>query len=64
MNEVPVAATIYVDDIYVPVEQAEATAALVRGMRPWITNEYHHNGLREGGDRVVGRLIDLAKGRL
>jgi hypothetical protein len=29
----------------------------------WITNEYEHNGLRADGERVLGRLIDLVKGR-
>jgi pimeloyl-ACP methyl ester carboxylesterase len=62
-NEVPVAATIYVDDVYVERAYAEETAALVRGLRPWITNEYAHNGLRADGERVVGRLIDMVKGR-
>ncbi|MCJ7711142.1 MAG: aminopeptidase, partial [Chloroflexi bacterium] len=62
-NEVPVAATIYVDDLYVERVFAEQTAASVRGLRPWITNEYAHNGLRADGERVVGRLIDLVKGR-
>jgi pimeloyl-ACP methyl ester carboxylesterase len=62
-NDVPVAATIYVDDVYVERTFAEETAALVRGLRPWITNEYAHNGLRADGERVVGRLIDLVKGR-
>jgi pimeloyl-ACP methyl ester carboxylesterase len=62
-NQVPAAATIYVDDIYVERTFAEETAALVRGLRPWITNEYVHNGLRADGERVVGRLIDLVKGR-
>jgi len=62
-NEVPVAATIYVDDVYVERRFAEETAALVAGLRPWITNEYAHNGLRADGERVVGRLIDMVKGR-
>ena len=62
-NEVPVAATIYVDDVYVERAFAEETAALVRGLRPWITNEYEHNGLRADGERVLGRLIDMVKGR-
>jgi pimeloyl-ACP methyl ester carboxylesterase len=63
-NEVPVAATIYVDDLYVEREFAMETAALVKGIRPWITNEYPHSGLRADGERVVGRLIDLVKGRV
>ncbi|MEI7743873.1 MAG: alpha/beta fold hydrolase [Chloroflexota bacterium] len=62
-NEVPVAATIYVDDVYVERSFAEETAELVRGLRPWITNEYAHNGLRADGERVLGRLLDMVKGR-
>jgi pimeloyl-ACP methyl ester carboxylesterase len=62
-NEVPVAATIYVDDVYVERAFAEETAAQVRGLKPWITNEYAHNGLRADGERVVGRLLDLIRGR-
>jgi pimeloyl-ACP methyl ester carboxylesterase len=62
-NEVPVAATIYVDDPYVVREFAEETARQIRGLRPWITNEFLHNGLRAGGERVLDRLIDLARGR-
>ena len=62
-NEVPVAATIYVNDLYVEREFAMETATLIKGLRPWITNEFEHNGLRADGDRVLGRLIDLARGR-
>jgi hypothetical protein len=63
VNEVPVAATIYVDDLFVERAFAEETAAAIRGLRPWITNEYVHNGLRADGARVLDRLIDLARGR-
>ena len=63
-NEVPVAATIYVDDPYVVREFAEEAARQIKGLRPWITNEYLHDGLRVGGEKVVGRLIDLAKGTI
>jgi hypothetical protein len=62
-NEVPVAATIYVNDLYVERAFAEETAAAIRGLRPWITNEYEHNGLRADPERVLGRLIDLVRGR-
>jgi pimeloyl-ACP methyl ester carboxylesterase len=62
-NEVPVSATIYADDLYVERTFAEETAATIRGLRPWITNEFQHNGLRADGERVLGRLIDLARGR-
>ena len=39
------------------------TAGQIRGLKPWITNEYEHNGLRADGERVLGRLIDLVRGR-
>lgn len=62
-NDVPVAATIYVDDLYVERRFAEETAVAIRGLRPWITNEFEHNGLRADGERVLGRLIDMVRGR-
>ncbi len=63
VNEVPVAATIYVDDLYVERAYAEETAAAIRGLRTWITDEYVHNGIRTNGEHVLGRLIDLVRGR-
>ena len=62
-NEVPVAAAVYAEDPYVERAFSEETAALIRGTRAWVTNEYEHNGLRADGDRILGRLIDLARGR-
>jgi pimeloyl-ACP methyl ester carboxylesterase len=61
-NEVPVAATIYVNDLYVERDFAEETAAAIRGLRTWETDEFEHNGLRSDGERVLGRLIDLVRG--
>jgi pimeloyl-ACP methyl ester carboxylesterase len=62
-NEVPCAAAIYAGDMYVPRHLSEETAGHVRGMRAWLTNEYEHNGLRADGERILGRLMDLARGR-
>ncbi len=62
-NEVSVAATIYVNDLYVERAFAEETGAAIRGLRPWITDEFEHNGIRADGERVLGRLIDLVRGR-
>jgi pimeloyl-ACP methyl ester carboxylesterase len=62
-NEVPVAAAIYAEDPYVERAFSEETAALVRGLRPWLTNELEHNGLRADGARILGRLLDLTRGR-
>jgi pimeloyl-ACP methyl ester carboxylesterase len=62
-NEVPAAAAIYAEDPYVERAFSEETAAAIRGLRPWLTNEFEHNGLRADGERILGRLIDLARGR-
>ncbi|MGN6169940.1 MAG: alpha/beta fold hydrolase [Solirubrobacteraceae bacterium] len=63
-NEVPCAAAIYAEDMYVERSFSEETASQIRGLRPWITNEYEHNGLRVDGGRILGRLLDLARGRI
>ncbi len=63
-NEVPVAAAIYAGDMYVERAFAEETATVIGGLRPWLTTELQHDGLRIDGDRVLGRLIDLARGRV
>ena len=63
-NEVPAAAAIYAEDMYVERAFSEETAALTRGLRPWVTSEYEHNGLRADGARILGRLLDLARGRV
>ena len=62
-NEVPAAAAVYAEDMYVERVFSEETAAQVSGLRAWVTNEYQHDGLRADGDRILGRLIDLARGR-
>jgi pimeloyl-ACP methyl ester carboxylesterase len=62
-NEVPVAAAVYTEDMYVERALSEQTAEQVRGMRTWVTSEYDHNGLRSDGARILGRLLDLARGR-
>jgi pimeloyl-ACP methyl ester carboxylesterase len=62
-NEVPVVATIYINDLYVEREFAEESAATIRGLRTWQTDEFEHNGLRADGERVLGRLVDMLRGR-
>ena len=61
--DVPVAAAIYAEDPYVERAFSEETAALLPGMRAWLTSEYDHDAIRADGGRVLGRLIDLARGR-
>ena len=62
-NTVPAAAAIYAEDPYVERDFSEETAARIRGLRPWLTNEFDHDGLRANGELVLGRLLDLVQGR-
>ncbi|MEU8460886.1 alpha/beta fold hydrolase [Streptomyces sp. NPDC029003] len=59
-NEVPVAAAVYHDDMYVDTAHSLETARAVRGLRTWVTNEFEHDGVRAGGPRVLDRLLALA----
>jgi pimeloyl-ACP methyl ester carboxylesterase len=61
-NEVPAAAAVYYDDMYVPQKFSVPTARSIRGLRPWVTNEYEHDGLRASNGKVLDRLIALARG--
>ncbi|QEU96132.1 alpha/beta fold hydrolase [Streptomyces kanamyceticus] len=61
-NEVPVAAAIYHDDMYVDTDHSLATARAIRGLRTWVTDEFEHDGLRAEGPRVLDRLLALARG--
>ena len=61
-NTVPVAALAYADDMYVERTFSEETAAAIGNLRLWLTNEYQHDGIHEGGERVMNRLIALVRG--
>ncbi|QEM83738.1 alpha/beta fold hydrolase [Halomonas binhaiensis] len=57
-NQIPVAALIYFDDMYVDAKLSVASAEAIGNLRYWITNEYEHDGLRQD-DRVFKRLGEL-----
>ncbi|BFI04524.1 hypothetical protein MPTK1_1g14320 [Marchantia polymorpha subsp. ruderalis] len=63
-NKVPVAAAVYYEDMYVSFKLSEASAAEIKGIRMWVTNEYMHSGIREDGPRILDHLFDLLKGKL
>ena len=58
----PAAAAVYYEDMYVPRALSVPTARAIRGLRPWITNEYQHDGLANSNGAVLDRLIALARG--
>lgn len=60
-NEVPVAAAVYHDDMYVDTAHALETARAIRGLRTWVTDEFEHDGVHADGPRVLDRLLALTR---
>jgi pimeloyl-ACP methyl ester carboxylesterase len=60
-NDVPVAAAVYENDMYVEREFSLETAE-VMGAKAWVTSQYEHDGLRSWGEEVLGRLFALRRG--
>ena len=60
-NQVPVACAVYADDMYVEFDYSRETLATIPNAKAWITNEYEHNGIGVDGEKILGRLIELAK---
>ncbi|TDD26558.1 alpha/beta fold hydrolase [Kribbella turkmenica] len=58
-NDVPVAAAVYYDDMYVDSALQLDTAARVGNLQAWVTNEYEHDGL--SAERVFDRLTELVR---
>ncbi|TMR20791.1 alpha/beta fold hydrolase [Nonomuraea turkmeniaca] len=58
-NDVPVAAAVYFDDMYVDSGLQLDTAARIGNAQAWVTNEYEHDGI--GEDRVFARLTGLVR---
>jgi hypothetical protein len=63
VNEVPVCAAVYADDMYVDAGLSLETASSVGNVRVWLTNEHEHDGLRAAGESVLSHLMGMAAGR-
>ena len=61
-NEVPVAAAIYHDDLYVDAGLSLETAGRIGHLEAWVTNEYEHDGLG-ASSAVFGRLREMVRAR-
>ncbi|MHA6669313.1 alpha/beta fold hydrolase [Homoserinimonas sp. A447] len=62
VNEVPVAAIGYFDDMYVDLGYSLETERALGNSRLWITNEFEHDGIRQDAT-IVRRLIDTVAER-
>lgn len=60
-NTVPAAAAVYSDDIFVDRNISLATAAAVRGLHVWETDEFHHDGIADDGERIFAHLLNLVR---
>ncbi|KAJ2793181.1 hypothetical protein H4R21_005994, partial [Coemansia helicoidea] len=60
-NRVPVAAVSYYNDMFVDFRLSEQTAQRIGSFRQWVTNEFHHNGLR-ASPRIATYLFQLLRG--
>ena len=63
-NEVPAAAAVYYNDMYVDRELSMGTAQAIRGLQAWVTSEYEHDGLRVSDGAVLDRLIGMVRGNI
>jgi pimeloyl-ACP methyl ester carboxylesterase len=61
-NTVPVAAASYYEDMFVDFNLAQETFSMINGGVQHITNEYLHDGIREGGSILFDRLLNLVRG--
>ena len=61
-NEVPVAAAVYTDDIYVDRDLSLETAETVRGLQVWETADFHHDGIADDGEAIFTRLLSMVRG--
>jgi pimeloyl-ACP methyl ester carboxylesterase len=60
-NEVPVAAVVYFDDMFVDSGLQLATLDGIGNAQAWVTNEFEHDGI--GSGKVLTRLRDLVRDR-
>ncbi|WP_306214450.1 alpha/beta fold hydrolase [Actinoplanes sp. RD1] len=60
-NEVPLAAAVYFDDVFVDSGLQRDTLARVGAAQAWVTNEFEHDGI--GSGRVFTRLREMVRDR-
>ncbi|MHA7275744.1 alpha/beta fold hydrolase [Arthrobacter sp. Hz1] len=58
-NNVPAAAAVYQDDIYVDHDLSMETARAVKGLQAWETADFHHDGISDDGEAIFNRLLGL-----
>jgi pimeloyl-ACP methyl ester carboxylesterase len=60
--EVPVAAAVYYEDIFVDFDLSLETLAGIGSARSLVTSEHMHDGIREGGAALFEKLLSISRG--
>lgn len=60
-NDVPLAAAVYYDDMYVDAHLQLDTLSRIGASQAWVTNEFEHDGI--GSGRVLTHLRELVRDR-
>ncbi|MEU6841586.1 alpha/beta fold hydrolase [Streptomyces sp. NPDC046716] len=58
-NQVPAAAAVYRQDMFVDHDQALTTASLIRNLRPWVSETHLHDGVKADAG-VLDHLLTLS----
>lgn len=61
------AAAVYYDDMYVDFDASMKVASAggpLEKCKVWISNEYQHSGLRDGGSAIFSKLYGMATGEI
>ena len=61
------AAAVYYDDLYVDFNacmDVTKRGGPLEKCKVWVTNEYQHSGIRDGGGTIFARLLGMAKGEI
>ena len=48
----------------VPLDYPQPADRRMGNIRIWVTNEFEHNGLRESGSHLLGRMLDMLHGEV
>ena len=60
-NQVPVAAAIYTNDMYVDRDFSIETSTMIKNIKIWETDLYEHNALRSNGEKILKLLFARLK---
>ena len=58
-TKVPIACAVYYEDMYVDFNLCMQMARPIANAKLWITNEYYHSAIRDNGEEIINKLMDM-----